>query len=438
MSGPSIRNWELAHALSTRHNVTLAAPGMPQRTGDAFEVRGYDPSSLGDLVSASEIVQASGYLLDRHPVLRRAKYLVVDLYDPFPLENLHLHESGLLAERHRIAANDCNVLTRLIQAGDLFLCASDRQRDFWTGWLTSVGRVNPFVHRADPGLNRLLRVVPFGISETAPTPGPCRFRGVVPGIGQDDFLVLWGGGIWNWFDPLTLIRAAARLRDRLSQLRVIFPAIASPSSEVLPMAMASEAQRLSDKLGVTGSMVFFGTGWVPYNERGSMLLEADVGASLHRDDVETRYSFRTRVLDYLWAGLPILTTEGDSMADLVRSAELGVVVPYEDVDATAAALVNLAEHRQWLNACAQRSHDAASGFFWGHVAQPLMAYCDNPNRAPDRDEVMPKVEWLESNDQAPAGDLLGRALRTYRDGGLTAVIRKGAQRIKRSASHDRR
>jgi hypothetical protein len=40
-----------------------------------------------------------------------------------------------------------------------------------------------------------------------------------------------------------------------------------------------------------------------------LLREADIGVSLHREDVETRYSFRTRVLDYLWAGLPIITTE---------------------------------------------------------------------------------------------------------------------------------
>lgn len=431
MSGPSIRSWELANALSTRHRVTLAAPGAPKRTSETFDVRGYAASSLRELVVHHEVVQASGYLLERHPVLAQARHLVVDLYDPFPLENLHLHESAPIADQHRIAASDRAVLTRLIQAGDVFLCASERQRDFWMGWLAVAGRLNPSVHRADPGLASLLRLVPFGISETPPRPGPPRFRGVLPGVTHRDFIVLWGGGIWNWFDPLTLIRAAARLRDHLPRLRVIFPAIRSPSSEVLPMAMATEAQRLSAELGLTDSVVFFGTEWAPYANRGSMLLEADVGVSLHRQDVETRYSFRTRVLDYLWAGLPILATEGDSMADLVHDADLGAVVPYEDVDAVAAALRSLAEDHERLSGCAERSRAVAPRFLWSEVAKPLIAYCNDPRPAPDREQQMPELVWSDSSAVAQPRSLLARAARAYRDGGLPMIAHKSAQRLRR-------
>src|SRR5262245_59799715 len=117
MSGPSIRNWELARALSVHHRVTLAAPGVPKRTSDTFEVRGYKASSLPELVVTHQVVQVSGYLLERHPVLAKAGHLVVDLYDPFPLENLHLHKTAPIADQHRIAASDRAVLTRLIQAG---------------------------------------------------------------------------------------------------------------------------------------------------------------------------------------------------------------------------------------------------------------------------------------------------------------------------------
>lgn len=431
MSGPSIRNWELARALSIRHPVTLAAPGPPTRTSDTFDVQGYSAGSLHKLALNHDVVQASGYLLERHPVLAQARHLVVDLYDPFPLENLHLHKSAPIGDQHRIAASDRAVLTRLIQAGDVFLCASERQRDFWTGWLAVAGRVNPFIHQADPGLASLLRLVPFGIPETPPRPGPPRLRGVLPGVTHRDFVVLWGGGIWNWFDPLTLIRAAAQLRDHLPHLRVIFPAIHSPSSEVLPMAMATEAQRLSAELGVTGSVVFFGSEWVPYAERGSMLLEADVGVSLHRQDIETRYSFRTRVLDYLWAGLPILTTEGDSMADLVHEADLGAVVPYEDVDATVAALRSLAENHERLIGCAGRSRAVAPRFLWSEVAKPLLDYCDDPRPAPDREQQMPEIVWPDSSAAPRPRRLLARAARAYRDGGLQMIAHKSTQRLRR-------
>lgn len=464
MTGPSIRNWELAGALSARHQVTLAAPGLPERSSDRFRVVGYDASSLAGLVAEHEVVQAYGDLLDRHPVIAEARHLVVDLYDPFPLENLHIYERRQPERGHRVAAQDREVLVRLVQAGDVFLCASERQRDFWTGWLLAAGRVNPSVHAADPALSSLLRLVPFGVPEAPPLPGPPRYRGVVPGVGWRDFVVLWGGGVWNWFDPLTLIRAAARLRDRLPRLRVIFPAIHSPSPASPPMMMSLAARHLADELGLTGSIVFFGSEWVPYSERGTMLLEADVGVSLHVEGVETRYSFRTRVLDYLWAGLPVLTTEGDAMAELVRDARLGQVVPYGDVDAVAAALWRLARRRWYRRGCARRSRQAAARFHWSAVAQPLLAYCDAPVRAPDRGQPAPLVNWPhpEPDRRAePEGDDAGpepppartvaahaappspnglrrdrrgpltRLMDAYGRGGLPLLVAKGAGHLRR-------
>lgn len=464
MPGPSIRNWELAHVLSTRHQVTLAAPGEPDRTSDRFRVAGYDDASLAGLVAEHEVVQAYGDLLERHPVIGSARHLVVDLYDPFPLENLHIYETRNPEIGHRVAARDREVLLRLVQAGDVFLCASDRQRDFWTGWLLAAGRVNPSVHAADPALEGLLRLVPFGVPDEPPQPGPPRFRGVVPGIDWGDFVVLWGGGVWNWFDPLTLVRAAASVRERLPRLRLVFPALGSPSPASPPMAMAEMVRRLSDELGLTGSVVFFGGDWVPYAERGSLLLEADVGVSLHQEGVETRYSFRTRVLDYLWAGLPILTTEGDAMADLVRGSRLGEVVPYGDVDAVAEALRKLARRTWYRQACARRSREASERFRWSEVARPLLAYCDAPVRAPDHGKLMPLVSWphpeperpsepddgeagaeppppdpepLHPRRESPNGHrraspwLLSRVASAYQRGGLPLLATKGAARLRR-------
>jgi hypothetical protein len=34
--------------------------------------------------------------------------------------------------------------------------------------------------------------------------------------------------------------------------------------------------------------------------------------STHYEHVETTFAFRTRILDYLWAGLPVVATGGDA------------------------------------------------------------------------------------------------------------------------------
>jgi glycosyltransferase involved in cell wall biosynthesis len=258
---------------------------------------------------------------------------------------------------------------------------------------------------------------------------------VIPGISTSDFLVLWGGGIWNWFDPLTLIRAAATLVDNLPTLRVIFPAPASPSEQVLPMRMATEARALSDSLKLTDRVVFFGKSWVPYEERGAMLLEADLGVSLHLEDVETRFSFRTRVLDYLWAGLPILTTEGDSMADLVAAEDLGAVVPYGDAAAVAQAIEALASDHGRRKACASRSASVARRFQWLAAAAPLAGYCRAPQVARDRLALREEgpVEPTTGDEQTgrEAARLIGRSWQTLRSDGVAKLVSRGRVYLRR-------
>jgi glycosyltransferase involved in cell wall biosynthesis len=437
MSGPSIRNWELAASLSRRHEVTLAVPGPVDVSHPSCRLVSYDAKSLPGLVASHEIVQTYGFVLYFNPVVREAAHLVVDLYGPFQLEGLHRHGEHPIARQRAMAASDRDALLDMVIAGDIFLCASDRQRDFWLGWLDAAGRVNPDTHEHDPGFNSLLRVVPFGLPETPPQAGAPRFRGVIPGISQQDFLVLWGGGIWNWFDPLTLIRAAAATRDSLPELRVLFPGPASPSRAVPRMGMEQSARALSDSLGLTGSRVFFGSGWIPYEQRGSAFLEADVGVSLHRDDIETRFSFRTRVLDYLWAGLPVLATEGDSMADLVRAEDLGAVVGYGDVDGVVAALTILARDGERRTACARRSAAVARRFWWSVVSEPLMEYCDHPTAAPDRNLLLSSNRTAggllrDPTRAGPAelGRLAGRTVNTLlNEPGL--VVTKASEYVRR-------
>jgi glycosyltransferase involved in cell wall biosynthesis len=437
MSGPSIRNWELAAALSRRHEVTLAVPGPVDVSHPSCRLVSYDAKTLPGLVASHEVVQTYGFVLYLNPVVRQAAHLAIDLYGPFQLEGLHRHEEHPISQQRAMAASDRDAVLEMLIAGDVFLCASERQRDFWLGWMDAAGRVNPDTHEHDPGYTSLLRVVPFGLPETAPQAGPARFRGVIPGISEQDLLVLWGGGIWNWFDPLTLIRAAAATRDSLPELRVLFPGPASPSRAVPRMGMEQSARALSDSLGVTGSRVFFGSGWIPYEQRGSAFLEADIGVSLHREDIETRFSFRTRVLDYLWAGLPVIATEGDSMAELVRSEDLGAVVAYGDVDGVVKALTILAGEEQRRTACARRSAAVARRFRWSVVSEPLMEYCDNPTVASDRGlrPASRREAGLLARDptlgsKAELGRLAWRTIATLRKEPGSVVV-KGREYIRR-------
>ena len=100
------------------------------------------------------------------------------------------------------------------------------------------------------------------------------------------------------------------------------------------------ARALAEELGVLDTAVFFGD-WAPYSDWPHVLQESDVALTLHFDTVETRLAFRSRVLEYIWAGLPIVATAGDATSDLVSYHGLGEVTAVGDVDAVAAAIDRL-------------------------------------------------------------------------------------------------
>jgi hypothetical protein len=207
---------------------------------------------------------------------------------------------------------------------------------------------------------------------------------VHPGIGTDDTLLLWGGGIWEWFDPLTLLRAMANIREQRPDIKLFFLGRGHPNTRDVPeMLMYERAVALADELGLTNTTVFFNDQWVPYSERANYLLEADIGVSMHFDSTETTFAFRTRVLDYLWAGLPMIVSGGDTLSKLVDEHDLGCVVPTEDVGAVAAAILALAADPQRRERRAESMAQARAQFTWERALQPLVAFCRDPHHAAD-------------------------------------------------------
>jgi glycosyltransferase involved in cell wall biosynthesis len=266
-----------------------------------------------------------GLLLEIHPWLKKSnKVVVADIYDPFHLEVLEQAKDQGERVRAKAATDTTLALNEQLRRGDFFLCASDKQRDFWLGQLAAVGRINPLTYDQDETLGSLIAPVAFGVPDDAPVHSRQVLKGVVPGIGNGDKVILRGGGVYNWFDPLTLVRAVQQLHARHSEVRLFFLGMKHPNPDVPDMRMAWETRQLADSLGLTDKVVFFNEAWVAYDERQNYLLESDLGVSTHLDHVETAFSFRTRILDYLWAGLPVVATGG---MRLVRSSSRMVWVP---------------------------------------------------------------------------------------------------------------
>ncbi|GAB2552398.1 glycosyltransferase family 4 protein [Leucobacter ruminantium] len=384
MAGPAIRAFEIAKALHRVAEVRLVSTVGNSLQAQAFPVEHAGEHLLRQIVSTSDVIVVQGHLLSQFPWIAEGDaILVADIYDPMQLEILEHGKEFPPLERIEHSRNTVDALSAQIERADFMICASEKQRDLWLGHLGALCRINPYTYDNDQSLRSLIDVVPFGIQDQDPIQRRHAIKGTVPGISSEDKVIIWGGGVYNWFDPLTLIRAVALLAPRRPDLRLFFLGVQHPNPHVPAMRMAADAMALADELGIRDRHVFFNQEWVKYEERADYLLDADLGVSTHFDHVETAFSFRTRILDYLWAELPIISTAGDTFAQVIAESELGEIVEPED-EAALADAIERAVYDGGLNGRYRENvRRYRTKMTWSRVLAPLVSFCENPQHAPD-------------------------------------------------------
>jgi glycosyltransferase involved in cell wall biosynthesis len=371
MIGPAIRAYEMARALAGEHDVTLAAVqgSEPAPPLDVPHVpfNPADPRSLRPLVDAADVIvgQPQWPVVARWLANSRAR-LIFDLYDPETLESIEF-----FADRHRLLRWLMTTLSvdRLLDAlysGHHFVCASRRQRDLWIGTMLAERLIQPSTYDRDPTLESVIDLVPFGLSDQPPRhPGGGGARERFA-LQPDDEIVLWNGGIWSWLDPETAVEAIGLLARQRPRARLVFMGVGSQA----PAKRASAAARArAERLGLLNEHVFFNQDWVPYDERAAWLLDAQCAISTHVEHLESSYAFRTRLLDCFWAGLPVVCTRGDDLADRVERDDLGGTAPERDPVALAAALDHVLTRGR--DAYAEPLRKAAADYTWPRVVEPL-------------------------------------------------------------------
>jgi len=382
MAGPGIRYWEMAAHLAEKHDVTLLVPGETDLSSSKFQILRTTRKALKRCLGRADVVITQGYKFPLDPVFLSPKPLVVDLYDPLPIEILEHRRDASLPEAALSLAYCLARTQMLLYRGDFFICSHERQRDFWLGMLVSAGRVRPELYRKDPTLKSLIQLVPYGLPSEKPVHTRQVLKGVQKGIADADKVVLWGGGLWKWFDPCMVIKAIHEIsRDRHDIKLVFMGAPQGPGekeSRPSPSVAQSteEALRISKELGLYDKQVFF-TPWIPYQERQNYLLEADMGISTHFESLESRFAFRTRILDYLWCELPVIATKGDFWSDFIEREGLGIVLDPKAFHQLKAAILEMADCPEKVRYYRDNLRRVAGNFSWPAVLQPLEAFCSN-------------------------------------------------------------
>lgn len=138
-------------------------------------------------------------------------------------------------------------------------------------------------------------------------------------------IFLWGGGIWEWFDVSALLDAFALLKEQDSSAALFFLVGNNPSSSANQDHAPSAARRQAQDLGLLGHNVFFNDRSVTPVELPGYLDHCYAGILSNAANLEAAAAWRTRYLDLLWAGKPLVVNRADILAHILESMHIAQI-----------------------------------------------------------------------------------------------------------------
>ncbi len=270
-----------------------------------------------------------------------------------------------IAEWHR------KFLPVLLRA-DHFSTCSRAQRLALIGQLGLVGRLTG----GNDG-TELVTAVPNSIDdEELELYGRIRRKQRKPG---DPFVLLSSGGFNTWIDPVVMFDAIERSMKSCPTLSFVSTGGAIPGHHVDAYAQFQELVRKSRY-----RKRFELAGWVQTTELFGYYEAANAALLVDRFTYEGVLGARTRMLDWLAAGLPIVCTRLSEISEDLERRGIALSAEPGDARALSDAIVELVEDPAGAERRGRRGRrHAETTLRAASQLEPLMAWAKAPARAPD-------------------------------------------------------
>jgi glycosyltransferase involved in cell wall biosynthesis len=292
------------------------------------------------------------------------------------------------AQSDRGLATTIGFMRQVLQRGDVFSGCGRPQQHMTVGELAMAGRLNRHTFGYE-----FTRVILPGSPPVSELAGKGQIEGGSNGrswLNQFDvpsgaFVVLWCGGYNTWTDVDTLFAAleqAMAVDDRVRYLSVGASTYTGPDNVYDRFLSQIENSPYRDR--------FHMLGWRPWSEMGSFYRSSDVGLNIDALHYETLYGTRTRLVEMIAAGLPVITSLGPELSYLLRDAGAALTFPVGDADALGRQILTLSRDTACRNQMA-----AAAGRYAAHnlsfyeTTASLRAWVADPMLAPDRQQASP-------------------------------------------------
>lgn len=245
------------------------------------------------------------------------------------------------------------------------MCTNERQRYYLLGlyfasmraWKCKRSPEDPIIH-----------VVPMTYPSEPPLISDVAAR------KNDEFTILLMGALLPWYDYETLFKALHLLNKKTQAFRLV---IMGGNAKTLKFDGTTYVKKLAHDYGLEDRTTI--TGLFAFRGRASFYSQADIGLVLGMRTLEDELSTRTRILDYLWGRLPIVTSGNDTLSDLAVSRRCGLHFnpgDYENLFQIFHELAKerrlLTEYRKNIESVLQKDLNPSK------CLEPLASFLENP------------------------------------------------------------
>jgi glycosyltransferase involved in cell wall biosynthesis len=179
---------------------------------------------------------------------------------------------------------------------------------------------------------------------------------------------------------------------------------------------------------------------VSFDQRADWYLDSDAVILINKIGVENTMAWRTRLVDYVWADLPIITNGGDPLSEILKTEKAVEILPSLETKNLAKSLENLAKSPEQLESFAKNMNKVRKRLYWDVNTKNLARLIENGYKPADiaarQSLSMPSSRAGKiSRARAKAHNAVVRTKRYAKNYGTVAAGRIIAQKVSRKAKY---
>ncbi|MDG1543506.1 MAG: glycosyltransferase family 4 protein [archaeon] len=105
-------------------------------------------------------------------------------------------------------------------------------------------------------------------------------------------------------------------------------------------------------------------GWVNYRDLAPIFSEASIGLCLLQNQKRYRNAISTKIFEYLIMGIPVITSKGPLLENLVKNGNCGICIDSENIELISKKIIEMIKDKNYANMGESGKKFTRSKFIW--------------------------------------------------------------------------